>query len=285
MSAAAAIHTTDTEPKMLGIIAGGGRLPLQLMECCQSSGRPFFVVVLEGIADSEAFAAVPHAVVRLGAVGESLAHLKKAGAQELVLAGRVKRPSLASLRPDMVGAKLLGRLGAAFFSGDDALLKAVIAFLEEEGFGVVGADEVMGSLLAPLGVLGSIAPDGRAEADIAQGVKVATTLGALDVGQAVIVEHGYVLGVEAAEGTDGLIARCAGLKREGKAGVLVKLKKPAQDARADLPSIGPETVEKLAAAGFCGIAVASGGSLILDKAATIARADALGLFIVGVAHG
>ncbi len=283
MSAAAATTSPERKPK-LGIIAGGGRLPLQLIECCQSSGREFFVIALEGIADMGPITAVPHAVVRIGAVGESLEKLKAAGARELVLAGRVKRPALSGLRPDFVGAKLVARLGGAFFSGDDALLKSVISFLEDEGFSVVGADDVLSGLLAAPGVLGKVAPDARADADIAQGVKVARALGAVDVGQAVIVEHGYVLGVEAAEGTDQLIARCANLKREGKAGVLVKLKKPAQEGRVDLPSIGPDTVEKLAAAGFCGMAVEAGGSLIVDQDKTLARADALGLFIVGVVH-
>lgn len=278
---AAAMHST--KPK-LGIIAGGGRLPLQLIECCQSSGREFFVVALEGIADMAAINAVPHAVVRLGAVGESIGKLRAAGVKELVLAGRVKRPSLSSLRPDFVGAKLIAKLGGAFFSGDDALLSSVISFLEDEGFRVVGADAVMVNLLAPHGILGNISPDTLAEADILQGVKVAAALGAVDVGQAVIVEHGYVLGVEAAEGTDALISRCAGLKREVRGGVLVKLKKPGQEARADLPSIGPETIETLANAGFCGIALEAGGSLILDQDKTVAVANARGLFIVGVQH-
>ena len=283
MSAVAEAIDSTTKP-MLGIIAGGGRLPLQLIECCQSSGRAFFVVALEGIADMSAINEVPHAVVRLGAVGESIGKLRAAGVQELVLAGRVKRPSLSSLRPDFLGAKLIAKLGGAFFSGDDALLSSVITFLEDEGFRVVGADTVMANLLAPPGVLGRISPDALAEVDILQGVKVAVALGAVDVGQAVIVEHGYVLGVEAAEGTDALISRCASLKREARGGVLVKLKKPGQEARADLPSIGPATIEQLADAGFSGIAVEAGGSLILDQDKTIAAADARGLFIVGVQH-
>lgn len=274
-----------TARPMLGIVAGGGRLPLQLIECCQASGRRFFVIALEGIAEREALADVPHAVVRLGAVGECLEKLREAGATELVLAGRVKRPSLSGLRPDFGGAKLLARLGGAFFLGDDALLKNVIAFLEDEGFTVVGADDVLAGLKARPGVLGGISPDARAQADIAQGVKVARALGAVDVGQAVIVEHGYVLGVEAAEGTDGLITRCGPLKRErARAGVLVKLKKPQQEGRIDLPSIGPDTIDTLAQAGFGGVAVEAGGSLILDEAETLKRADALGLFIVGVEH-
>ena len=270
-------------PPTLGIVAGGGRLPLQLVESCRKSGRAFFIVALEGIADAAALSGLPHAVVRIGAVGESLDHFRMAGAQQLVLAGHVKRPSLVSLRPDKVGAKLLARLGKSLmFAGDDAVLKTVMNFLEEEGFSVIGADAVMQDLLTPDGPMGALSPDARAQADIEHGIKVAQALGALDVGQAVIVEHGYVLGVEAAEGTDALISRCAGLKREPKAGVLVKLKKPSQDGRADLPTIGPDTVKALAAAGFAGVAVQTGGSIILDREAVLEQADGLGVFVVGI---
>lgn len=283
MSAQAANPHSSAQP-VLGIVAGGGRLPLQLIESCKAAGRPYFVVALEGIADAKALAGEPHAVVRIGAVGESLEHFRKQGASQLVLAGHVKRPSLTSLRPDMVGARLLARLGTSLmFAGDDAVLKTVVAFLEEEGFSVVGAENVMNDLLTPHGKMGKVAPDARAEADIAQGIKVAMALGALDVGQAVVVEHGYVLGVEAAEGTDALITRCAALKREKKAGVLIKLKKPTQDNRVDLPAIGPDTVKAIAAAGFAGIAVQTGGSLMLDREALISQADALGVFVVGIA--
>jgi DUF1009 family protein len=257
-------------------------LPLELVNGCRQSGRDCFVVALDGIADVAALKDVPHAVVRIGAVGESLGHFKRAGAMQLVLAGHVKRPSIASLRPDAMGAKLIKKIGTAFFSGDDALLTAVVAFLEAEGFSVIGVDDVLQGLLTPEGALSAIQPDAQAQQDIAQGIRVAQALGALDVGQAVIVEHGYVLGVEAAEGTAELISRCAHLKRVPKAGVLVKLKKPAQEGRVDLPAIGPDTVKAVAAAGFCGIAVQTGGSIVLDKDAVAAQADALGIFVVGV---
>ncbi len=266
----------------LGIIAGSGRLPLQLVETCRSTGRPFFIITFENATDSATFKNMPHAVVRLGAVGEALAHLRSAGATELVLAGRISRPSLGGLRPDMVGAKLLAKLGASFFSGDDALLRSVVAFLEGEGFKVVGANQVTHDLLAPYGQLGKVVPDNRCESDIVKGFQVAKRLGELDVGQSVIVENGYVLGVEAAEGTDALIERCKGLKREIDAGVLVKICKPGQESRVDLPAIGPSTIEKIAACGFKGIAVEASASIILDKAAVIARADELGIFILGV---
>ncbi len=267
----------------LGIIAGGGQLPAQLVEGCQTLKRPCFVLAFEN-ADLDAIHHVPHKVIRLGAVGEAIGHLRQAGVHEVVLAGSVRRPSLTSLRPDRLGTRLLAKLGKAFFAGDDALLKIIVEFLEEEGFTVVGADTVLAGLLAPAGVLGKIQPSERDCTDIAKGLIAARQLGALDIGQAVIVENGEVLGTEAMEGTDALIERCARLRRGMKSGVLVKAKKPGQETRVDLPAIGPQTVEKIHEAGFAGIAVEAGGSLILERERTIERADALGIFMVGIQH-
>lgn len=266
----------------LGIIAGGGRLPLKIIEACRQAGRPCFVLALEDAADLTALSDAPRACVRLGAVGEAMARLRSAGVRELVLAGSIRRPSMTSLKPDAAGARLIARLGLKLFSGDDALLKALVGFLEEEGFVVLGAEDVLGGSRAPGGVLTASAPDARAHAAIALGLKVVKTLGELDVGQAVVVENGYVLGVEAAEGTDALIARCAPLMREGAA-VLVKARKPGQEERTDLPAVGPRTIEKLYAAGMRGVAVEAGGVLLLEQEEMVALADRYGLFIVGVA--
>jgi DUF1009 family protein len=268
----------------LGIIAGGGRLPIQLVEACKASHRPYFVLALEGITDAETFQDSPHAIVRLAAVGAALEKLHEANVSDVVIAGRVQRPSLPSLMPDKGGARLLSHIGTAFFSGDNALLKSIVSFMEKEGFHVVGADDVLKSLLPFEGILGSIQPDASHYEDIKLGVRVAHELGKLDIGQAVVVENGYVLGVEAAEGTDVLIARCAALKQIARGGVLVKVKKPAQEARIDLPTIGVVTVEKIHAAGFMGIAIEAGGSLITDRDRVISLADELGIFIVGVRH-
>ena len=266
----------------LGIIAGGGSLPAQLIETCQSIGRPCFVIALEDFADMNSITHVPYASVRLGAVGAALEHLRNAGVKEIVLAGKVRRPSLASLRPDATGARLIARLGAAFLSGDDALLKSVMAFLEDEGFTVVGSNDILSALAASEGALGRVAPNKQALQDITQGVRILKALGSLDIGQAVIIENSYVLGVEAAEGTDALIKRCAGLKREAEGGVLVKFRKIGQDQRVDLPAIGPDTVKAVHGAGFSGIAVEADGAIIVNRDATIADADSLGIFIVGV---
>ena len=278
------IASRMTTAPTLGIIAGSGRLPLQLIESCRNIKRPFFVLALEGYADLAAIGEAPHAIIRLGAVGEALSCLRHSGASELVLAGSVKRPSFAALRPDITGAKLLARIGKAYLSGDDAVLRCVIHFLEEEGFKIIGINDVLHELITPLGQLGKITPDVCAKSDIAIGLKVANTLGQYDIGQAVVVENGYVLGVEAAEGTDALIERCRILKKEPRGGVLIKACKPHQDKRADLPAIGIATVEKIAQAGFAGIAIHAGASITLDRGKMIEKADALGIFVVGVSN-
>ena len=265
----------------LGILAGAGELPLKLIEACRAQSRPVFVLAFAGAADPATVADVPHAWVRLGAAGEGMRLLRENGVADLVLAGAVERPSLASLRPDWRAAKLFARIGLKAL-GDDGLLRAVIGELESEGFRVVSVDSILADALSPEGPLGALRPDAEAEADIAFGVTVSQALGALDIGQAVVVQQGIVLGVEAIEGTDALIARCGALRREGRGGVLVKTAKPGQERRADLPTIGPRTVAAAAEAGLAGIAVAAGATVLVDRAAIAAAADHHGLFVVGV---
>jgi UDP-2,3-diacylglucosamine hydrolase len=266
----------------LGVLAGGGELPSRVIAAARALSRPVFVLAFEGIADPAVVAGLPHAWVRLGAVGEGMRILHENGVVDLVMAGSIPRPTLAALRPDWRAAKFYARVGLKSL-GDDGLLRAVISELEGEGFRVLSLDSLLGDTLAPQGLLGAVAPDAAAEEDIARGLVVARTLGALDVGQAVVVQQGLVLGVEAIEGTDALIARCAAFRREGPGGVLVKIAKPHQERRADLPTIGPRTVEAVAASGLRGIAVEAGSTLLLDRAALVAAADAAGIFIIGVA--
>ncbi len=196
--------------------------------------------------------------------------------------GPVRRPSLLDLRPDAEGTRILARVGRAIFAGDDGLLAAVIKVFAEEGFAVIGAHEVLGEVLAPSGVLTRARPDAQAMADIARGVAVARVLGAADVGQGCIVQQGLVLAVEAIEGTDAMLERAASLRRDGFGGVLVKLMKPGQDRRADMPTIGPETVRNAAAAGLRGLAFEARATILADRDACLAAADAAGLFMVGL---
>ncbi|HXQ54065.1 MAG TPA: UDP-2,3-diacylglucosamine diphosphatase LpxI [Stellaceae bacterium] len=266
----------------LGILAGAGELPLRVIEAARALSRPVFVLAFEGIADPAVVAGSAHAWVRLGAAGEGMRLLREAGVEELVMAGSVRRPSIAGLRPDWRAAKFFARVGLKAL-GDDGLLGAVIKELEGEGFRIVSLESLLPQTLAPEGALGAHVPDAEAQTDIARGLEVARALGALDIGQSVVVQQGMVLGVEAIEGTDALIARCATLKREGRGGVLVKIAKPGQERRADLPTIGPRTVAAAAAAGLCGIAVEAGSTLLVDRAAIAAAADAAGIFVVGIA--
>jgi DUF1009 family protein len=240
-----------------------------------------FVLALEGAADHETVADVPHAWCPIGAAGRGLALLRENKVRELVLAGGVRRPSLASLRPDWRAAKFFARVGYRAL-GDDGLLSAVVAELEREGFRVIGPDQVLRAGLASEGPFGRISPDAQAVADIAQGARIARVLGSLDIGQAVVVQQGLVLGVEAIEGTDGLIRRCAGLRREGPGGVLVKVEKPGQEQRADRPTIGPKTVALAAETGLRGIAVEAGATIVLDRGEVVEAADRAGLFVVGI---
>ncbi len=208
--------------------------------------------------------------------------LREYGCRDLVLVGPVRRPSLLHLRPDAEGTKILARIGRAAFAGDDGLLAAVVKVLGEEGFRVLGAHEVLAEVLAPKGLLTAAAPDAQAMSDIGRAITVARALGAVDVGQGCVVQQGLVLAVEAAEGTDAMLARCRGLGRSGYGGVLVKLVKPGQDRRTDLPTIGPRTVAEAIAAGLRGIAYDASGTILAERDATIAAADAGGLFLLGL---
>ena len=271
-------------PGPLGIVAGGGPLPRRLVDLCQSSGRKAFVVAIEGYAEPATVVGVDHLWVRLGQSAKAVEALKNFGARELVMVGPVKRPSITDLRPDRMTFKFLAKIGFNSL-GDDGLLAAVVKALEAEGFVLRGIDEFLGELLAEEGSFGSLAPDDSAWGDIRRGIEVVRAMGAADVGQATVIQDGLVLGVEAVEGTDALLERCGPLRRGGPGGVLVKLSKPGQERRADLPTIGVQTVDLAAAAGLRGIAVEAGGTLVVDAAAVTAAADRAGLFIVGIRVG
>jgi DUF1009 family protein len=274
------INTRDRAT--LGIIAGGGPFPGRVAAAAQAAGRGVFVVGLEGYAEPAVIGPWPHAMARLGAAGRILSLLREKNCRDLVLVGPVKRPSMLDLRPDAEGAKMLARVGRAAFSGDDGLLAAVVRVLADEGFKVLGAHEILTEALGPAGLLTKAAPDAQALADIDRAVIVTRALGAVDVGQGCVVQQGIVLCVEAIEGTDAMLARAAGLRRQGPGGVLVKLVKPGQDRRADLPTIGPRTMQAAADAGLRGVAFEAGGTLMTDREATVAAANETGLFVIGL---
>ncbi|GFZ80294.1 hypothetical protein GCM10011497_05850 [Elstera cyanobacteriorum] len=265
----------------LGIIAGGGALPREIIAACRTRGQAVYLLALDGQTDPETTTLAPHSWHRLGGAGEIFDRLRAEGVREVVFAGKVKRPSLLSLTPDARGAAFLARIGFRAL-GDDGLLRAVAEEFEREGFVLRAVPEVLAAPGIPLGPLGIHRPDTTAEADIARGIAVLRALDPVDVGQAVVVQQGMVLAVEAIEGTDAMIARAGQLKRPGGGGVLVKLAKTGQDKRLDLPGLGPETVAAVAAAGLVGLAFDAQHTTLIDRAETVARADAAGLFLVGM---
>ncbi len=273
-------------PPKLGIIAGRGELPRTIVQACQAAGRDFFVIAFNGETDPDTVGAgVAHAWVDLPAVGRTIKLLKEAEVADLVLIGPVGRPDFANLKPDWHGAKLLPKIIKAARQGDDALMKVVVDDLESQGFTIIGAEDVLANLGAPGGNFGAHEADAADWADIRRGMAIVAELGRLDIGQAVVVRDGYVLAVEAAEGTDAMLQRCVQFRTGDRAGVLVKRPKPGQERRVDLPTIGVATVEAVAAAGLKGIAVEAGGALVTDLDAVAAAADAAGIFVCGIGAG
>ncbi len=185
----------------------------------------------------------------------------------------------------------LPRIIKAFAGGDDHLLTRVSRIVEDLGFRLVGAHEVAPEILVPAGQLGRHAPTERDRGDIAVGQALLAATGPFDIGQAVVVAGNHVIAVEAAEGTDRMLARIAQLRREGAlklpagSGVLVKAPKPSQDRRFDLPSVGARTVEAAVTAGLAGIAVEARGAVTADLDEMVRQADAAGLFVVGIPAG
>ena len=271
--------------KKLGIIAGGGSLPRRLIHYCQETKRNFFVVAIEGNAAPDLVDdTIPHLWIRIGQAGTGFKRLAEEKIEEVVMIGTIHRPSFKDLVPDMRTAAFFTKIGAKAL-GDDGILRALIKEIEADKMRVIGIQEVMGDLLAKSGVLGRKKPSKTDWEDIKRGISVAFELGRLDVGQSVIVQEGLVLGVEGIEGTDELIKRCGGYKRKGSGGVLVKLRKPQQDMRIDLPTVGIRTLENAKQSGLNGLAIHAGNTLIVDEEDFIRQADKLGLFVIGITPG
>ncbi|WP_034826685.1 LpxI family protein [Hyphomonas pacifica] len=270
----------------LGIIAGLGDLPLAIAENAVANGQGVYVLRVKGF-EEPALVKFPGDVIGLGEVGGVLKRLKTAGCKDVVFAGIVNRPNFSDLKLDMKGMALLPKVLSAARQGDDALLRVLVNEFERQGFNVLGSHEVNGKLLAPAGLIAGNDPDPADMTDIEHAARVVAATGALDIGQGAVVCDGLVLAVEAQEGTDAMLDRCAGLPETlrgtetKRRGVLVKRPKPGQELRIDLPTTGVSTVEKVAAAGLAGLAVEAEGALLLNKPAMQEAAERLGIFIYG----
>ncbi len=274
----------------VGIIAGGGALPLRLIQACEEGGKAWHLIRLEGYTDHY-LADLRGDDCGIAAPGKVISILKENSCDAVVMAGIVRRPDFSRLRPDWRGVSLLPKVVAAARQGDGALLNVLVETFEREGFNVLGAEDVASPLKAPFGPLGAYAPTDGDLCDIKKASQLVEAIGPFDVGQGAVVRNGFVLAVEAAEGTDAMLKRCAALPDEVKGfdpgeatrprGVLLKRPKPDQERRVDLPTIGVETIKGAVAAGLAGVAVEGEGALIIDRAAVIAEADAAGLFVYG----
>jgi DUF1009 family protein len=271
----------------LGLIAGGGGLPIEVVEACRENGRPLFVVRLRGFADPR-LAAYEGEEIGLAELGRCIRALKRAECAAVCMAGLVARPDFGALKPDLRGLAALPGAIAAARKGDDALLRYLLHEFEKEGFAVEGAHEAAGRLTLPAGALGRFEPDAGAASDAVRALETARAIGRLDIGQAAVVCRGLVLAVEAQEGTAAMLARVAGLPEALRgapgvpAGVLAKAPKPIQETRVDMPAIGPETIRAAATAGLAGVVGEAGRLLVIERETVAGLADELGLFVVGL---
>jgi len=285
MSDAGPAHGTDNGP--LAVICGGGALPFAVADAVGKRGRRVVLFAIRGWADPQRVAAYPHHWASFGQFGWFCRVAQREGCRDVVLIGSVVRPAIWKIRPDFKTLRLLPRIVGLLRGGDNRLLKGVAAIFEEHGFRLVGAHEVAPDILMPEGLLGRERPTAGDQADIATALALLEATSPFDVGQAVVVADTRVLAIEAAEGTDRMLARIAELRQGGRIadarrGVLVKAAKRGQDRRVDLPSIGPRTVEGAARAGLAGIAVVSGSTIIAEAGLTGAAADRERLFVIGV---
>jgi DUF1009 family protein len=270
----------------LAILCGGGAFPLEVAADAVKAGRRPFLIGIVGWSEPS-IEAYPHVWVRIGEVGKLFAVLKSRGVGEMAMVGAMTRPDLGDLRLDWGAVRRASELTQLFLRGDNSMLVGLAAIFEREGVRVIGAHEIAPRLVAPLGPMTASLPTPEDDADIAFGARLLRAMSEFDAGQCVVVAGGRVLAIEAAEGTDGVLARVAGLRTSGRlksrgpAGVLVKTPKHGQDLRLDMPAVGPETVAGAVRAELRGIALAAGAVLITGREQCVAEADAVGMFVVG----
>jgi DUF1009 family protein len=289
MPEATSRNVEDKSP--LAMIMGGGSIPMAVAEAVTRHGRRVVLFPVRGWANPAAVGKFKHYWLPLAQAGFFRRHARAEGCRDVVFVGTALRPPLRTLRIDWLTLRLLPRIVRAYRGGDDHLISGIARIFEDYGFRIVAPLEVAPEILMPEGPVGSRVPSERDRADIARALVVLEATGPFDMGQAAVVAGNHVLAIEAAEGTDAMLARVAELRARGRiavpvgTGVLVKAPKPQQDRRFDLPAIGPRTVEEAARAGLAGIAVTAGGAIIADPAAVATAADAAKIFVVGIDRG
>lgn len=272
----------------VGVIAAGGAMPFAVADSLIARGLTPILFALRGVCDPKGVERYSHHWISVGELGRAKKLFHREGCRDLVFIGSLVRPALSEIRLDFGTLRVLKEVWSAFRGGDDHLLSGIGRILEQDGFRMVGIKDVAPDLLMPEGCLTRVKPDPTAMSDIAKGREVLRVLGPFDIGQAVVVIDGHVVGVEDIDGTDWFLARVGALRERGRIrtaagrGVLVKAPKQGQDLRFDLPTIGPRTIEGVARAGLAGIAVAAGNTLLAEPQAIIEAAERAGLFVTGL---
>lgn len=273
-----------TNMRRIAILAGSGHLPRLVYDACQSKGFFCHIIGLEGQISSQLFPDVALDILPMHAVSAILQNLRQHNITHITLAGRVERTNIAKLLLDKKGIELFKIIVKRGLQ-DNNILTSVIKFLEQEGFEIIPPNELAPNILTSAGSLTLSAPSDDELADITNGMEILRGIAQYDVGQALIIQSGLVLGVEAAEGTDELIKRCASLQQNGlPPAILVKIAKPTQDRRVDLPCIGVNTIKNIKKSGLRGIAVEADSCLLLDAEQTLKSAEEAGIFIFGASR-
>lgn len=272
----------------VGVIAGGGTMPFAVADSLAKRGIAAVILALKGACDPVEVERFRHHWISVGQIGKATKLLRSEGCRDLIFIGSLARPALSDIRLDWGTLRVMGNVVASFRGGDDHLLSGIGRIFEQHGFRMIGVKDAAPDLLMPKGSITRATPDAAATADIARGREVLLALGPFDIGQAAVVIDGHVVAIEDIEGTDGLLARVAQLRSQGRIrapagrGVLVKGPKSGQDLRYDLPTIGPKTVAAAAAAGLAGIAVVAENTVAAEPQSMIESADKAGLFLAGV---
>jgi DUF1009 family protein len=289
---------SETAPRLklgprdrVGIVAGNGRLPLNLAQSLAASGHEPYVFMVEGEADgNSAMSSFPNERLTIGEFADLARILKARKITHVVLAGGItRRPPWKEIPITMALLMALPKVIAALARGDDGLLRILVGAIEKHGIRVVGPHELVPDLLAIPGPMTRASPLAGDRRDLDAALAAARAIGALDIGQGAVSIGGRVVALEGIEGTDGMLERVKALRGHGRLagrqrGVLVKCAKPGQELRADMPAVGPDTVAAAHAAGLAGIGLEAGRTLVMDFAEMVERADALGLFVVGLAE-
>lgn len=268
------------------IIAGNGTLPIKLAYFFKKHKTPFSIIRLKKEASIwlKFFKGID---INFGEIGKAIDYIKQNKIQQVILIGGLRRPSEKELKPDNVTKEIFKTLDKKNKYGDDAILKEIINVFEKNNINVLGIHELLNDVLTEKKTYTKAKPNKEDFKDLKKGWKIAKTLGSLDIGQSIVIQKGLILGVEAIEGTDSLIRRAGTLRRHKNIqdGILIKIRKPDQENRADLPTIGPKTVKNIYKAGLKGIAIEAENSLIVNPFKTTLLADKLGIFIISINEG